>query len=85
MNESQRTPKYPNEAAFPQPHLMRLEGERQYEVLLPAQWGLTKREYAAIRIAAGMARFKLPGTPLPESTAREAVELADAVLKELSK
>lgn len=47
--------------------------------------GLTKREYAAIRIAAGMARFKLPGMPLPESTAREAVELADAVLKELSK
>ena len=47
--------------------------------------GLTKREHAAIQIAAGLARFKLPGSTLPEAVAREAVEITDALLKELAK
>lgn len=47
--------------------------------------GLTKREHAAIQIAAGLARFKLPGSALPEAVAREAVEITDALLRELIK
>lgn len=37
-------PKYPEEAAFPQPATMRTPEVEKADVLLPQQWGLTKLE-----------------------------------------
>lgn len=44
--------------------------------------GLTKREYAAIHIAAAIAGRKVVFTELEAEFAKTAVALADAVLKE---
>ena len=47
------TPKYADEAAFPKPPTMRLRTGERDMVLLPEQWGLTKRElFAAMAMQA---------------------------------
>jgi hypothetical protein len=60
-------------AAFPHPE----PRDPQISITAP---GLTKREYAAIHIAAGMAGLRV--TRGNDLLAKEAVALADAVLRE---
>lgn len=70
---------FENEAAFPRPTQYK---EKDVDsVLLPAQWGLSKREYAAIQIMAGMGDIAGNVAGLAAS----AVRRADALLAELAK
>ncbi len=79
-------PSYANEAVFPQPHLFRLMPEQKPEILLPAQWGLTKREYFAGMAMHGFAAQADHDTAIdPTEVAQYAVKWADALLKELAK
>jgi len=71
---------YALEAAFPRPTQYK---EKDIEsVLLAAQWGLSKREYAAIQIMAGMG--DVDGRHIG-AAAERAVRRADALLAELAK
>lgn len=65
-----------SDSAFPFSMIERFGGET-YETKVP---GLTKREFAAIHIAAALAGRGV--TFAGEDVAKRAVELADAVLKE---
>ena len=70
---------YALEAAFPRPTQYK---EKDIEsVLLAAQWGLSKREYAAIQIMAGMGDVE----GHIGAAAERAVRRADALLAELAK
>ena len=76
-------PKYADEAAFPQEKQQTLDGKG----LLPAQWGLTKREYMATQIAAGICSTG-PGWPSSSdgyAIAERAVDIADALLAALER
>jgi hypothetical protein len=72
-------PSYANEAAFPRPTQYREPS--QDHVLLPAQWGLTKREYIAAKIMAALASED--GHCLDK--AERATKMAEALLAELAK
>jgi hypothetical protein len=69
--------------AYPFPHFARPDGD--------IEWGfprLTKREYVAIQLAAGMLADESadPGSTYPPNgLAHRAVEFADALLAELAK
>lgn len=71
------------DSAFPVPRQVREDGE----VLAYAEPGLTKREYAAIQIAASMCagESEADGYWRDETLAKRAVARADALLAELAK
>lgn len=76
-------PIYPDEAAFPRPAQKKLGLNEEREVLLPAQWGLTKRELFAAMAMQGM--LANPDTTYVAGyDDRKAIECADALLKALS-
>lgn len=75
-----RIPKYADEAVFPQPPRMPLSMNEAREAILPAQWGLTKREYIATQIMAQLMHQE----GHIGSHARSAVQAADALLEILS-
>ena len=72
-----------NDPAFPIPHFARPDGRVDYGFS-----GLTKREYVAIQLAAGMLADESAdsgSTYPPNGLAHRAVEFADALLAELAK
>lgn len=82
-----------NEAAFPSIRKKYIADEtetgkitcnsiREIETI---EGGLTKREYAAIKIIQAFCMPQVGGVGLPKTTAANAVMFADALLAELSK
>ena len=67
-------------AAHPIPHFARPNSEIEW-----GSPGLTKREYIATQLAAGMLAAELDDPYLPEVLAQRAVAFADALLVELGK
>lgn len=75
-------PQYSDEAAFPRPE--QLKSEAPSMVLLPAQWGLTKRELFAAMAMQGMCSAEWAKAHAFDELARWSVEHADALLAALS-
>lgn len=84
-SEDERYVSYEHEAVFPQPHLFRLSPDQKPQVVLPAQWGLTKRELFAAMAMQGVCGSEMYMDMSPATLAKESVLLADALLKELAK
>jgi hypothetical protein len=83
LSNDPRIAAYANEAAFPRPTQYR-EHRDEYEVLLAAQWGLTKRELFAAMAMQGLAGAYSDGGNFHEQhVAKGAVLLADALLSAL--
>ena len=77
-------PPYANEAAFPRPRIERLTQQQRELTVLPDQFGLTKRELFAAMVAQGLlANGHKGGFFGAEGTAREAISIADALIKAL--
>jgi hypothetical protein len=75
-------PQYQHEAAFPREAVKREGMNAARDILLPTQWGLTKLEYAAVQIAAGICACSgsWPGGNDADELASRAVLIAKAVL-----
>src|SRR5688572_4478435 len=75
-------PDHQHEAAFPREAVKREGMNAARDTLLPAQWGLTKLEYAAIQIAAGICACSgsWPSGNDADELAFRAVRIAQSVL-----
>lgn len=86
LSNEKRVPKYADEAAFPRDAIKSEPKSEQHLTLLPAQWGLTKRElFAAMCMQGALASGPLTNlTPAAfENAASIAVMAADALLTAL--
>lgn len=71
-------PKYADEAAFPREEI------KTDTLHMPAQWGLTKREYFAAMAMQGLMAAAAQQRHIP-TVVQDSVNLADALLAELEK
>lgn len=80
-------PIYRDEAAFPQPAHKFANAEDRDNTLLPAQWGLTKRELLAAMAMQGMLASETEECHYGDlkKLAESAVKHANALLAELAK
>ena len=69
-----------DESAFPRPAQLAATHDEKARLLLPAQWGLTKREYFAIMALQGL----LTQPPNVDKQTDLALEYADALLRKLA-
>ena len=82
LPNDQRVPKFGDEAAFPRDAIKSEPASERMMTLLPAQWGLTKRElFAAMAMQGHLAA--LGGEARHDDVARDAVAYADALLTAL--
>lgn len=79
-------PNYGDEAAFPRDAVKRADMNGCRDVLLPAQWGLTKREYfAALAMQGWLANKDRPQHFQPKDDMEYCVKIADCLLAALAK